>query len=157
QDRSANLSTPVPASHRFRLDSNDLGLLAVVLIWGFNLPVVKIALRQFQPLAFNGVRFFLASILLLLLLHPRGESSRPNLTDMLWLLGLGLLGQTAYQVFFIEGIARTTASHTALIFGVTPVMVAVFSLLLGHEKVGVSGWVGALLAFGGEYLIIAGK
>jgi drug/metabolite transporter (DMT)-like permease len=142
----------------FRLDSNDLGLLGVVLIWGFNLPVVKIALRQFDPLSFNAVRFVLAAILLLLLLlRSRDESPRASPTDMLKLLGLGLLGQTAYQIFFIEGIARTTASHTALIFGMTPVVVAVLSLLLGHEKVGVPGWAGALLAFGGEYLIIAGK
>src|SRR5215831_1297520 len=102
---------------RFRLDSNDLGLLGVVLIWGFNLPVVKIALAQFEPLAFNAVRFVLASaLLLLLLLRRRDASGRTSPTDMLRFLGLGLLGQTAYQIFFIEGIARTTASHTALIF-----------------------------------------
>jgi len=141
-----------------RFDSNDLGLVAVVLIWGFNLPVVKIALRQFEPLSFNAVRFVLAALLLLLLLlRRRDESPRTSVADMLKLLGLGLLGQTAYQILFIEGIARTTASHTALIFGLTPVLVAILSLLLGHEKVGVAAWTGAVLAFGGEYLIIAGK
>jgi drug/metabolite transporter (DMT)-like permease len=141
-----------------RFDSNDLGLVAVVLIWGFNLPVVKIALRQFEPLSFNAVRFVLAALLLLLLLlRRRDESPRTSVADMLKLLGLGLLGQTAYQILFIEGIARTTASHTALIFGLTPVLVAILSLLLGHEKVGVAAWTGAALAFGGEYLIIAGK
>jgi drug/metabolite transporter (DMT)-like permease len=141
-----------------RFDSNDLGLVAVVLIWGFNLPVVKIALRQFEPLSFNAVRFVLAALLLLLLLlRRRDESPRTSVADMLKLLGLGLLGQTAYQILFIEGIARTTASHTALIFGLTPVLVAILSLLLGHEKVGVAAWTGAALAFGGESLIIAGK
>jgi drug/metabolite transporter (DMT)-like permease len=156
-----NRSSIVPVSgdsqRPFKLSGNDLGLLGVVLIWGFNLPLVKIALREFEPLAFNAVRFSLASILLLLLLRGYGESLRTSRKDMLWLLGLGLLGQTAYQVFFIEGIDRTTASHTALIFGVTPVLVAVLSLLLGHERVGGAGWAGAALAFGGEYLIIAGK
>ena len=142
----------------FRLDSNDLGLVAVVLIWGFNLPVVKIALRHFEPLSFNAVRFVLAALLLLLLLLRRRDGSpRTSLADLLKLVGLGLLGQTAYQILFIEGIARTTASHTALIFGLTPVLVAILSLLLGHEKVGVTAWTGAGLAFGGEYLIIAGK
>jgi drug/metabolite transporter (DMT)-like permease len=139
-------------------DTNDLGLLAVVLIWGFNLPIVKIALGQFEPLAFNAVRFALASALLLLfLLRRRDPEATTSPADGLKLLGLGLLGQTAYQIFFIEGIARTTASHTALIFGMTPVLVAVLSLLLGHEKVGLAGWAGAVLAFAGEYVIIAGK
>jgi drug/metabolite transporter (DMT)-like permease len=155
--RSPIVSAPGHSPRPFKLGSNDLGLLGVVLIWGFNLPLVKIALREFRPLAFNAVRFSLASVLLLLLLRAYGESIRTSPRDMLWLLGLGLLGQTAYQVFFIEGIDRTTASHTALIFGVTPVLVAVLSLLLGHERVGGAGWAGAALAFCGEYLIIAGK
>ena len=146
-----------PASSRLGLDANDFGLLAVVLIWGLNLTIVKIALKEMLPLAFNGVRFALASITLLLLLRRFGESYRTNRKDTLWLIGLGLLGHTAYQIFFIEGIAKTTASHAALIFGITPVVVAILSLVLGHERVTGAGWAGAALAFVGEYLIIAGK
>ena len=142
---------------RLGLDSNDLGLLGVVLIWGLNLTIVKVALRDVSPLAFNGVRFALATSTLLLLLRSFGESYRMPRTDALRLVGLGLLGHTAYQIFFIEGVAATTASHAALIFGITPVLVAILSLVLGHEHVTGAGWAGAVLAFGGAYLIIAGK
>jgi drug/metabolite transporter (DMT)-like permease len=103
------------------------------------------------------VRFTLASITLLALLHRFGESYRTSRKDMLSLMALGLLGHTAYQILFIGGIALTTASHTALIFGITPVVVAILSLILGHERVSGAGWAGAALAFGGEYLIIASK
>jgi drug/metabolite transporter (DMT)-like permease len=136
---------------------NDLGLLGVVLIWGLNLPIVKVALREMLPLAFNAVRFALATLTLLLLLRRFGESYGTSRKDGLKLAGLGLIGHTAYQIFFIEGLAKTTASHTALIFGITPVIVAILSLILGHEHVTWAGWTGAALAFGGEYLIIAGK
>ncbi len=136
---------------------NDLGLLAVVLIWGLNLTIVKVALREMLPLAFNAVRFALATLTLLLLLRRFGDSYGMSRKDRLKLAGLGLIGHTAYQIFFIEGLARTTASHTALIFGITPVIVAILSLILGHEHVTWAGWAGAALAFGGEYLIIAGK
>lgn len=142
---------------RLGLDRNDVGLLGVVLIWGLNLPLVKIALVHMDPLAFNGVRFSLAILTLLLLLRWFGETYVTTARDGWKLVGLGLLGQTAYQMCFIEGLARTTASHTALIFGISPVIVAVLSFMLGHEHVPPAAWAGAVLAFAGEYLIIAGK
>jgi drug/metabolite transporter (DMT)-like permease len=151
------LTRPVRAQASLGLDMNDLGLLAVVLIWGLNLTIVKVALLEVLPLAFNAVRFALATLTLLLLLRRSGESYGTSRKDGLKLAGLGLIGHTAYQIFFIEGLAKTTASHTALIFGITPVIVAILSLILGHEHVTWAGWAGAALAFGGEYLIIAGK
>jgi drug/metabolite transporter (DMT)-like permease len=151
------LTRLVRARDRLGLDMNDLGLLGVVLIWGLNLTIVKVALREVFPLAFNGVRFALATLTLLLLLRRFGESYGTSRRDGLKLAGLGLIGHTAYQILFIEGLSKTTASHTALIFGVTPVVVAILSLILGHEHVTGAGWAGAALAFGGEYLIIAGK
>jgi drug/metabolite transporter (DMT)-like permease len=144
-------------SNRLGLDANDLGLLGVVVIWGVNLTVVKWALREMLPLAFNGVRFVLASVTLLALVKVYGESYGTGRRDTLRLVAAGLLGHTAYQIFFIEGIARTTASHAALIFGITPVVVALLSQLLGHERVTGAGWTGAALAFAGVYIIIAGK
>lgn len=147
----------VRSGNRLGLDLNDLGLLGVVLIWGLNLTIVKVALREVSPLAFNAVRFALATLTLLLLLRRFGESYGTTRKDGLKLAGLGVMGHTAYQMFFIEGLSKTTASHTALIFGITPVIVAILSLILGHEHVSAAGWAGAALAFGGEYLIIAGK
>lgn len=150
---------PRPGAPRrgLALDANDLGLLGVVVIWGLNMSIVKTVLKDMSPLAFNAVRFTLASATLLALLHRFGESFRTSRKDMLSLLGLGLIGHTAYQVLFIEGISLTTASHTALIFGISPVVVAILSQRLGHEHVSAASWAGAVLAFGGEYLIIAAK
>lgn len=147
----------VRARDRLGLDTNDLGLLGVVLIWGLNLTIVKVALREVEPLAFNGVRFALATLTLLFLLRRFGATYGTSRSDGLKLAGLGLIGHTAYQICFIEGLSKTTASHTALIFGITPVVVAILSLVLGHEHVTAAGWAGAALAFGGEYLIIGGK
>jgi drug/metabolite transporter (DMT)-like permease len=140
-----------------RFDANDLGLLCVVVFWGLNLTVVKFALEEMRPLAFNAARFSLAAVTLLALLRARGESFATSRRDLVTLIASGILGHTAYQLFFIEGIVRTTASHAALIFGVSPVVVAILSLLLGHERILPAAWAGAAFAFGGVYIIIAGK
>ena len=136
---------------------NDLELLSVVLFWAFNLPVVKVGLREVEPLAYNIVRFLCASAVLLFLTRLLEGGLAVGKADLGRLLLLGLLGHTVYQICFIEGLARTTASSTALLFGCTPVVVALMSALAGHERIGAAGAAGALLGFYGVYLIVGGK
>ncbi|MGQ9489571.1 MAG: EamA family transporter [Anaerolineae bacterium] len=37
-------------------------MLTAVLIWGINFTAIKFALREFSPMAFNGLRFSLATV-----------------------------------------------------------------------------------------------
>ena len=71
--------------------------------------------RRFAPLAFNSTPH-----------HPRHRRARsacawagmqalPRGATVLALLGLGVLGNGLYQIFFIEGIARTRAGDAALV------------------------------------------
>jgi drug/metabolite transporter (DMT)-like permease len=136
---------------------NDFELVAVVLIWAFNLPVVKVGLREIEPLAYNIVRFVCASAVLLALVWRRERSFRVERRDLGRLLLLGVVGHAVYQICFIEGLAHTTASSTALLFGSTPVVVGLMSRLAGHERVGLTGAAGALLGFAGVALIVSGR
>jgi len=49
----------------------DMALAALVLVWAFNFSAAKFALGDFAPLAFNGIRFLLASAFLFLFM--KGE------------------------------------------------------------------------------------
>ena len=151
------MSRQRPTTHNARLGLNDLSLLFVVLFWGLNMPLVKIAFLEMDPSGFNGVRFTAAAAILMILVRWTEGPVSLSRSETLRMVGLGLVGHTAYQMLFIHGIARTTASHAALIFGVTPVVVAILSSLLGYEKIAFMGWVGAIIAFGGVYLIISGQ
>jgi drug/metabolite transporter (DMT)-like permease len=134
--------------------SNDLELMAVVFFWAFNVTVVKIALREMAPLAFNVLRFAGASLLLLLLTRWLEGSISVARRDLARFVMLGVIGHTLYQLFFIMGLARTTASSTSLIFGSTPIVVGLLSRLAGHEKVGPGQAAGAALGFCGVFLIV---
>ena len=102
-------------------------MLLVALIWGVNFSVTKGAFASFPPLAFTGVRFALASLLLVPLVRrlegaeplPRGALAR--------LVVLGVVGNTLYQLAFISGLARTTASNSALILASMPTIVALLA------------------------------
>lgn len=134
----------------------DLELLFAVLIWGFNMTVIKVGLAEVRPLAYNLVRFVCASAVLLFLLRWREGNLGVRREDLGRFLLLGLLGHTLYQICFIEGLARTTASSASLLFGSTPLIVALMSRLAGHERISPAGAMGALLGFYGVYSIVAG-
>ena len=137
-----------------KLGLTDLYMLLTVLIWAVNFPLIKIALREFSPLAFNGIRLAFASLTLLFFLFLSRQGFRIQKRDIFKLIVLGIIGNTIYQLLFIQGINLTTASSTAIIMAMTPVSVALLSSLLKHEKIHWAAWVGIFLSFVGFYLVI---
>ena len=138
------------------LGTADAFLLLTVLFWGVNFSVVKFALVEMPPLAFNGLRFIIASSTVFLFARATGHSFNFKSRHLLYLTLLGLLGNSAYQLFFVLGIARTTADNGALILATVPVWVALMGTAAGVERVQVGGWAGVLLSLAGIVLIILG-
>lgn len=133
-------------------------MLLVILIWGGNFSIVKLALMQIPPLAFTALRFTIASVLLMLILRWR-EEKRVNLpTGTLWkLVWLGIVGNTLYQVLFSIGLSITTAANSALLVATTPVLVALLGAMTGVERLTRNIAVGVALAFTGIALVIAAR
>ncbi len=138
-------------------------LLLTVLFWGGNFSAVKLALPFLPPLAFTALRFAVGTLLLWVVfrrLEP-GHRLPPRLR---WpMLGLGLVGNTLYQLFFISGLARTSATSTALILSAMPVMVTVGAAWLGMEVISgrqrlavVLGTLGVLVVVGARGRMLDG-
>ena len=150
----------------------------MVLIWAANYTIVKAALREIPPLAFNSLRLTLASLLFLTSLAvgreppsrtaDRGQSERATergrwrlfpgarslrAIDWLAFAVFGVVGHFIYQLCFINGLSRTTVSNSSLILGCSPVVVTFLSAATGHEQVRGPHWAGALLSLGGIYLL----
>ena len=125
----------------------------MVLIWGSTYTLVKVALSEIPPNGFNTLRLIVASAIFLCALAFRGLPRIPG-RDWLALAGLGIVGHFLYQLAFVGGIARTTASNSALILGCSPVMVALGSAMAGHERVAPRQWAGVLLSLAGVYLVV---
>lgn len=70
---------------------------------------------------------------------------------------LGLLGITANQILFIEGLHRTTASHSAILIALLPVHVLVLSALAGQERITLRKATGVAIAFTGVVLVASEK
>ena len=131
-------------------------LFVMVVIWGVNFSIAKIALETLPPLAFNALRFPLAAILLFAVLRSRGSIRLPDRAEVPRLLLLGLLGNLLYQGFFIFGLDRTTAGNASLLLAGTPIITALLSAGLGHEELRARVWVGVLATFAGITMIVLG-
>ncbi len=146
---------PLPAQNRARLSAwVDISMLFVSMVWGGNFAVVKHTLREISPMAFSSIRFFLASVFIVLMLMSQRENLRIHGRDWWRILILGICGITICQVLFIQGIARTTAGNASLLVGGTPIFVTVLSALLRLECVSVLSWIGVALSFVGTAIII---
>src|SRR5688500_16436343 len=138
----------------------------MTIIWGSNFSVIKSAFRELDPQAFNAVRMVVASVAFLVVmavarwLSPGTQAStfyspaRVTAREWVQLAVLGLIGHVLYQLCFIGGLARTSVANSSLMLAVTPVLIAVISAALGHERIGRAHWIGALVSTAGIYLVV---
>ncbi len=128
-------------------------LVAVCIVWGTNFVVVKSALADFHPLAFNGLRFAIgATVLLWLQWRFEGLGVlRPVLPRI---IVLGLVGNVAYQMLFIYGLAQTEASQASLLTATTPLWVLVLARFSGHDKFSRRVVVGLAMGLAGVMLLL---
>jgi drug/metabolite transporter (DMT)-like permease len=129
-------------------------LLFMVLIWGINFPIAKAALSELSPLAFNALRFPLAALVVFIALRRRGGFLWPAPGDRLRVFALGILGNVFYQQFFIFGLALTRAGTASVLLAATPIITALLSAALGHERVGVRTWIGVIATFIGIAIVV---
>jgi len=135
----------------------DLALVIMSVIWGLNFTAVKGALSDFYPLVFNAVRFGTSSLFLLSVLKIREGEIGIQRKDIPRFVILALIGNTAYQLFFINGIALTTATNSSLILATTPIFIVLFGAMLRVEKITGRVVQGVVLSFTGVLMIILGS
>jgi drug/metabolite transporter (DMT)-like permease len=150
---------PKPASlehTRAAFGATDLQLLLMALIWGVNFSVVKYGTSALAPLAYNAIRVAVAAVALVIVARLAREAW-PRGRDLAVLLGLGLLGNGVYQLFFIAGISRTRAGTAALMLAAGPAFTALLGRVRGTERIRPLGMMGIALSVGGVALVLFGN
>lgn len=132
----------------------DLSLFFVTLIWGASFVLVQNAIDFLEPLAFNGVRFLIAAILLIICLFFFGKNQLKQVNFKLiasgifigfWLF-LGYITQTI-------GLLYTTTSKAGFITGLNVVLVPLFSMFLLKLFPKKNAVVGVIIATIGLFLL----
>ncbi|MBL6825745.1 MAG: DMT family transporter [Balneolaceae bacterium] len=135
----------------------DVLLILIAIIWALNFSVVKVSLQEIDSLSFNALRYILAAGLLAYTARARGYSLKVDREDFWPLVGIALVGNVLYQLFFIIGVDYTYSANAAVILGTIPVWVALLSHLFTDEKLTRYKSIGIGLAFTGIVLIVTGS
>ncbi len=130
-----------------------LAIFTVAVVWGTTFLSIRVAVETIPAWFVAGIRQFLASVIMLLILLYRGEFQ--------W-LGWKNLG---YQIVFsslmliiANGLTTVaeetlTSSLTSLISATSPIIVFLGSVALGLQKFTIRALVGVLMCFGGILFI----
>ncbi len=134
----------------------DLGLLLTTVIWGLNFTVVKAALEEIEPLAFNALRFPCAAVAVWFMVRGTGRRLLPPRKDWGMVILLGIAGHVTFQLGFILGLDWTLTGNAALLLSTSPVWVVVISFALGRERLNPAILGGVFATLAGMVILITG-
>jgi drug/metabolite transporter (DMT)-like permease len=134
-------------------------MLFVVAVWGSTFVVIKGALADATPAAFNLARMTLAFLVLAVVYHRSWSGIRRRHLAAGAVVGLCLAAGYQFQTI---GLVRTTPSKSAFITGMVVVLVPLLSMIPGVRPPDARAlrWnalVGAALGFAGIVLLTAPK
>ena len=109
-------------------------LVLVQLLFGVHYFVAKLALEMMPPRAWAALRILGGATLLILYNVFFLRQPAPNRADLGRLAFFAFLGVACNQLLFVEGLARTTPAHSALINSIIPVATLGMAILLGKEQ-----------------------
>jgi drug/metabolite transporter (DMT)-like permease len=109
-------------------------LALIVVVWGANWPLLKLALDHSGPLWFAVLRLVLGGACLVLVLAPMGRLTVPTRQDWSLVLSVGLLQMAAFGALINAGLISVSAGRSAILAYTTPLWVAPGAVLLLGEK-----------------------
>lgn len=145
-------------SHALRA---DLLMLLTAMIWGSAFVAQRLGMDAVGPFLYSGLRFALATVVLLpllsLLQYRARHAPLPALNRHLLVGGVAMglvlaLGINLQQV----GLLFTSVTNSGFITGLYVIIVPLLGLVLGH-KTGLGTWLGASLAVVGMFLLSIGE
>ena len=127
----------------------------VYVVWGSTFVAIRYAAQILNPALLSGVRFVLASVLLMAFLVLRGRSLRLPTAEFGKIAFLGFLMFTVNTVLVNYASQTISAGLVALILATIPLLVGVLeSVFPGAQPMTAFGWAGTFTGFAGVGLLI---
>ena len=131
-------------------------LLMVAIVWGINAPIIKLGLQFIPPQPYNVARLIVASIVALIVLWLSGSYRRVERADLWKFFRVSAFGFFVFQLFFTEGILRTTSGNASFMLCLMPVSVLLLNKFFGLETITRAVVVGIACSISGIVLIVIG-
>ncbi|MBF2063837.1 MAG: DMT family transporter [Calothrix sp. C42_A2020_038] len=117
-------------------------LIAPFFLWGTAMVAMKGVIDHTTPMFMAGVRIIPAGVLILIAGALMGKPLPRSKTAWLWITLFALVDGTMFQGFLAQGLVRTGAGLGSVMIDSQPLAVALMSLWLFKERIGLWGWLG---------------
>ncbi|MEW5726352.1 MAG: DMT family transporter [Pseudomonadota bacterium] len=128
-------------------------LVAVVVLWGANWPILKIGLDHIEPVWFAVLRLVLGVACFAAVLAARGGLRPPPRSDWPVVVSVGLLQMAAFMALINLALLWVPAGRSAILAYTTPLWVAPGAALLLGERLTPSRLAGVGVGMGGVLVL----
>jgi drug/metabolite transporter (DMT)-like permease len=145
-----------------------IAITVTVLFWGLSFISTKVVVTVLPPMSLGAARFALAVLFLAFVKRGTAPDEKLERADLLYLVGAGLIGVTAYFFFENTGLLYVSASEASIIIAAIPVITMVAERIVdGFEtrrksanglrvmapRIAARRWAGAALSMLGVWLV----
>ena len=127
----------------------------VVVVGGSNFVGVRLSNRELPPFFGAGVRFALASVLLIGI-AVLARMALPQGRALVGAIAFGVINFFADYAFFYWGLQKVPAALGGVIFGTVPLLTFVLAIAQRQERFRWRGVAGAAIAIGGVVVMLGG-
>lgn len=124
-----------------------------VIFFGFNWPIIKVALSYVEPLWFGFARIALGALALFAINLARGPLRLPDRRDLPAVLVFGILQVGFFIALIHYGVRYIGAGRAAVLAYTTPIWVIPLAALFLPDPISRFKWVGAALGIAGIGLL----
>lgn len=128
-------------------------LTGLVLIWGFNWPIMKIALHSAPALWLGVIRMIMGTVCLFTILIASGKLALPSRQDLPIIISVGVLQMAAFTAFTNLGLLHVPAGRSVILAYTTPLWVTPIAMILFKEPLSLLKGCGLLLGIIGIIIL----
>jgi drug/metabolite transporter (DMT)-like permease len=125
------------------------------ILWSSNIALGRVLRDSISPISLTTARFVFAGILFLVLMRGNFSQLRLQAQDWIILLLMAISGVFGFPILLYLALNYTTASHMALLIGLTPLITLFLAAIFLGESITANRIIGGLLSLFGVYLVIS--
>jgi len=129
-------------------------LIAAGFLFGANYWIAKSTMPAFSPFQIVAFRIAIVTVLLWIISLFVKTTTKVSAPDFLRIFGAGFLGVTVNQFFFFSGLEHSSPVETSILHTLSPLLVALFAVLILSEKVSLRKYAGIVCGLLGAIIIV---
>ncbi|MFC0189383.1 DMT family transporter [Fictibacillus aquaticus] len=129
-------------------------LVAVMIVWGINVPATKVLVTNFAPVTMTALRVFTAGLAVFLFMAAAKKLRLPTAREAKYVFIASIFNVLAHHYFLSIGLKGTSGTNGGLILGTGPLWTTVLAVMFLGTKFTVLRGLGLLLGFTGVSFIV---